>query len=74
MIRKTLIAAASLALLVGAPSFAAPCKDAKGKFVKCPPAAAAAVAKPVAAGVTRDAKGKCHIASGAKKGQFTKCP
>jgi hypothetical protein len=24
-------------------------------------------------GVTKDAKGKCHIASGPKKGQFTKC-
>lgn len=50
---------------------AAPCKDAKGKFTKCPPAAA----KPAASGgVTKDAKGKCHIASGPKKGQFTKCP
>ena len=32
--RKLLFAAASLSLLVGAPSMAAPCKDAKGKFVK----------------------------------------
>lgn len=39
MIARTLIAAAGLALLAGAPaSAAAPCKDAKGKFMKCPPA------------------------------------
>jgi hypothetical protein len=34
--RKLLFAAASLSLLVGAPSMAAPCKDAKGRFTKCP--------------------------------------
>ena len=33
--RKLLFAAASLSLLVGAPSLAAPCKDAKGRFTKC---------------------------------------
>lgn len=59
---------------------AAPCKDAKGKFVKCPPAAAAkpaaapakpaapakaAAAKPAAAGK----KAPCRDA----KGRFTKC-
>lgn len=32
-----LVVAAGLA----APSLAAPCKDAKGKFIKCPPVAAA---------------------------------
>lgn len=38
MIVRTLIAAAGLALLAAAPaSAAAPCKDAKGKFTKCPP-------------------------------------
>lgn len=37
----------------GAPALAAPCKDAKtGKFIKCPPKAAAKPAK------CRDAKGK----------------
>jgi hypothetical protein len=57
--------------LIAAPALAAgPCKDAKGKFTKCPPAAAAAAA----GGVTKDANGKCHVASGPKKGQFTKCP
>lgn len=56
--------------LIASPSLAAgPCKDAKGKFTKCPPAAAAA-----AGGVVKDKAGKCHIASGPKKGQFTKCP
>ena len=42
MIRPLLLAAATLSLVVGTPALAAPCKDAKGKFVKCPPA------KPVA--------------------------
>ncbi|OAN66630.1 hypothetical protein [Sphingomonas sp. TDK1] len=54
---------ASLALLASPALAAAPCKDAKGKFVKCPTAPA----------VTKDAKGKCRIASGPKKGQFTPC-
>ena len=45
--------AAVLALaLAGQASAAAPCKDAKGKFIKCP---AAAPAKPVRC---KDAKGK----------------
>ncbi|MCU6453918.1 hypothetical protein LPN01_07495 [Sphingomonas sp. A2-49] len=35
--RKLLFAAASMGLLVTAsPSIAAPCKDAKGRFTKCP--------------------------------------
>ncbi len=55
--------AAALALLATPAFAAAPCKDAKGKFVKCPAAAA----------VTKDAKGKCRFASGPKKGQFTAC-
>lgn len=50
--RKILFAAASLALMAGStPSIAAPCKDAKGKFTKCPPK----VEKPVRC---RTAKGK----------------
>ncbi|RZF59065.1 hypothetical protein EWE75_23800 [Sphingomonas populi] len=67
MFRTAMLAIATLALS-SAPAIAAPCKDAKGKFAKCPPKAA-----PTIAGVTKDAKGKCHIASGPKKGQFTKC-
>lgn len=39
--RKLVFAAVSLALLAGPlPALAGPCKDAKGKFIKCPPAAA----------------------------------
>jgi len=50
---KTLVLALSaISLLVGtAPALAAPCKDAKGKFVKCPKAHAV---KPK---VCHDAKG-----------------
>jgi hypothetical protein len=62
-----LIVALTVAALLTAPSIAANCRDAKGKFTKCPAAATATSA------VTKDAKGKCHIASGPKKGQFTKC-
>jgi hypothetical protein len=58
------------AALLSAPAYASgPCKDAKGKFVKCPDKAA-----PAAGGIVKDKAGKCHIASGPKKGQFTKCP
>jgi hypothetical protein len=49
---KTLLLAASLAGLAVAPATAAPCRDAKGKFVKCPDKAPA---KPVRC---KDAKGK----------------
>jgi hypothetical protein len=62
---KLLIALTAAALL-SAPAISAGCRDAKGKFVKCPTTSAPAV--------TKDTKGKCHFASGAKKGQFTKCP
>ncbi|WP_056527362.1 hypothetical protein [Sphingomonas sp. Leaf339] len=38
--RKIFAAVLSVGLLVSAtPSIAAPCKDAKGKFTKCPPSA-----------------------------------
>ena len=68
MIRLVTLTAA--VALIATPALAAgPCKDAKGRFTKCPPAAAAA-----GGGVVKDAKGKCRVASGAKKGQFTKCP
>lgn len=52
---KSLSVAIALAIGLSAVStgaFAAPCKDAKGKFVKCP---AAAPAKPTKC---KDAKGK----------------
>lgn len=41
---KTIVFAFSLASIAAVPASAAPCKDAKGRFVKCP---AAAPAKPV---------------------------
>ena len=66
-----LLAVLAAASLIVAPAIAGKaCRDAKGKFTKCPTAAAG----PATAGVTKDAKGKCHFASGPKKGQFTKCP
>jgi hypothetical protein len=35
--RKLVLALSAISLLATAsPSFAAPCKDAKGKFIKCP--------------------------------------
>ena len=67
--KKLLIAFTAIALLGSVADAKGPCRDAKGKFTKCPPAAAAA-----APGVTKDKNGKCHVASGPKKGQFTKCP
>lgn len=70
MIRKLVTAVALAGILAAGPAWAAPCKDAKGKFIKCPDKAKSAALKP---GVVKDAKGKCHIASGPKKGQFTKC-
>lgn len=75
--RRITFALASIALLTASsPAFAAgPCKDAKGKFIKCPATPAPSAAKATTAGgVTKDKNGKCHVASGPKKGQFTKCP
>ncbi|MBB4100750.1 hypothetical protein [Sphingomonas kyeonggiensis] len=70
--RQITFAVASIALLTASTAaFAAgPCKDAKGKFIKCPTAAAATAT----GGILKDKNGKCHVASGPKKGQFTKCP
>jgi hypothetical protein len=49
--KKFVFALTALSLLAGsAPSLAAPCKDAKGKFVKCP-------TKPAKPKVCRNAKG-----------------
>jgi len=64
-----LIFALAAAALLTAPALSASCRDAKGKFIKCPASTSAP-----AGNVVKDAKGKCHFASGAKKGQFTKCP
>ncbi len=51
---RTLMAAAALLSLAASPTLAAPCKDAKGKFTKCPPAPAA----PATGTRCKDAKGK----------------
>lgn len=51
--RKIIIALTAVGLIAGsAPSLAAPCRDAKGKFIKCPAKA------PVKTTRCRDAKGK----------------
>lgn len=51
--RKIVIALAAVGILAGsAPSLGAPCRDAKGKFVRCPPKATPK------AGRCKDAKGK----------------
>lgn len=60
MLRLTLVAAL---LLTAAPASAGPCKDAKGKFVKCPNAQ-----------IVKGKDGKCRMAAGPNKGKFTKCP
>ncbi len=54
MFRSVMFAAAVMVSLGGmaAPAMAAPCKDAKGKFTKCPPPAAVKGAR------CKDAKGK----------------
>ena len=44
MIRSSFLIAASALMLAGAPAYAAPCKDAHGKFTKCPAAATAKAA------------------------------
>ncbi len=49
---RLITAAAALLSLAAVPALAAPCKDAHGKFTKCPPAAAPAGAR------CKDAKGK----------------
>lgn len=56
---RTLLSAFAIASLISASAFAAPCRDARGKFIKCPPAKAA----PVRKAPCKDAKGK-----------FIKCP
>ena len=55
MIRSILIAATAAALFTGvADAKTAQCRDAKGKFIKCPPPAAAPATKQTC----KDAKGK----------------
>jgi hypothetical protein len=86
---KLLSAALIAVFLAGAPALApvanaAQCKDAKGKFIKCPPAPKPAPAvKPAPKTQCRDAKGKfitCPPPKPVKpaqcrdaKGKFIKC-
>ena len=94
-IMMAVIAAAVAGIAVpSAVDAAVVCKDAKGKFIKCPPVAkpvvvtkTTTVVKPMMAskpvmvtmtvtmsgGLTKDKNGRCHYASGPKKGQFAKC-
>lgn len=74
---KKIVAALLIGSLMAASpalAFAAakPCKDAKGKFIKCAPAPApVALAKPAASAATPAAAStKCRDA----KGKFIKCP
>jgi hypothetical protein len=61
----TLLATLAFAVSMATAAGAAPCKDAKGKFTKCP--------APAAASYTLDAKGNCHDAKG-KMAKKTMCP
>ncbi|MDO7841826.1 hypothetical protein [Sphingomonas immobilis] len=65
LIRIALLAVASLALSATPALAAKPCKDAKGKFVKCPEPA-----KATSTGISKGKDGKCRNA----KGRFAKCP
>jgi hypothetical protein len=60
MLKNIIAATMAVAFIAGtaAPAIAAPCRDAKGKFVKCPP-------KPA----PKAAPMRCKNA----KGQFAKC-
>lgn len=49
---RTAVIAVSLVALGTTPAFAAPCRDAKGKFIKC------ATAAPVKTTKCKDAKGR----------------
>jgi hypothetical protein len=63
----TLIATLAFAVSMAGTVDAAACKDAKGKFTKCPAPAAAS------ASYTLDAKGNCHDAKG-KMAKKAMCP
>ena len=64
--RKLIVALTAVTLLAGTPALAEQCKDPKTKrFMVCPKKDAAP-----AAGIKKDAKGKCHLPNG----KFTPCP
>ncbi|MDE2563685.1 MAG: hypothetical protein KGL48_15700 [Sphingomonadales bacterium] len=68
---------ASAALALPGAASAAACKDAKGKFIKCPPAAAASPAPARSsaknARPAKVAKSSSHKICRDKKGHFSKC-
>lgn len=68
----TLISALAFIALPAAAN-AAPCKDAKGKFTKCPPAAAATAAPAAKAKASTKAMAKPSTHCRNAKGQFAKC-
>ncbi|WP_395397453.1 hypothetical protein WBP07_23170 [Novosphingobium sp. BL-8A] len=73
MIRKMFAIVAVAGMLAATPSLAAgSCRDAHGKFIKCPTSTTAK--KAPSSAVTKGKDGKCRFSSGPKKGQFTKCP
>ncbi|WP_395396328.1 hypothetical protein WBP07_20730 (plasmid) [Novosphingobium sp. BL-8A] len=72
MIRKMIAAVAIVGMLGATPALAAnSCRDAKGKFVKCPNSAAA---KSGSASIAKGKDGKCRYTAGPNKGKFAKCP
>lgn len=71
MIRSVMAPMVVVGLILGAPLAAAPCKNAAGKFVACKPIAAR-LSRPHS-GIVKDKNGRCRVAAGPKKGQFTKC-
>ena len=80
MIRKLMTVAAAIGVLAATPSLAAnSCRDAQGKVVPCKTVTTKKTTTKVTTakvtpGVVKGTDGKCRFSSGAKKGQFTKCP
>lgn len=68
---KPIVKPASVAAgtIIAAPNGKGCTNSVTKKFAKCP-----TPVKVVVVDVTRDSNGRCHFASGPKKGQFTKCP
>jgi len=64
------LAAATLAFMAS-PALSASCKDAKGKFIKCPAAATHSIATH---NIVKGKDGKCRYTAGPSRGKFAKCP
>jgi len=74
MIAKALLAFAAFAVLSATPASGAPCKDTMGKVSKCPPVVKGINVSSGSVLIIKDAKGRCRLASGPRKGQLTACP